>query len=347
MEPVTKIDVDSDDEIPQKSTAQIKKQSTAENGSNKSENTTTTASAQNRPATTPKRIKLKRNFRKRSQEEDENEIATETLKENVMVFEKEIKEEKRSHSPDVIPIVTETETLYISDSSCEEKTEKSLEKSQQHNNEKLISSEKQEQTVKEVEDGEINDEESCNAQEENLIPVVATQEKEEVEKSSLITENADNNTFKETETLAVLTDEKEVAFDTDKDVITDKSETKVDCQKEQTITEDTNISKVEVENPADEIDNDDIISIEGGDLETEMSEHLIKEDKSEVKKCLKNSENKESEVISLDDSSDEDCRAKLNRKRSEVSYYSIFNNLKPIFSSFLLLFFIVMECTMA
>ncbi|EDW79948.2 uncharacterized protein Dwil_GK17740 [Drosophila willistoni] len=324
MEPITKIEVKSDDEdedTPAESNrhkqgekSKSKSSKSASKGRDRSGSQRKRKSSErlvqinddsSREGTT-KKIKIKRNYRQ-SNKTPEREVIEEITE--VTIRDSPAKDRSRSASPDVIPIQTETETLLISDSTDEDEQNKDKGQQQDNNQKAALEqlpppplAEPAEPAVEsEPEEGEVRDE-------------VETEEKpgENTEAPSLEKE-AEKETTTEVEDPIPPTEESPK--------VSIVAEENSNCsQQSQVVTSGEAVALSLIE---DEDQNDDVISI-GGDLENEMIEQLAKEEptpsiKSETGREKKSNDSQEDEmdndVISLDTS--EDDHEKLQPENSE------------------------------
>ncbi|KAH8366044.1 hypothetical protein KR093_008606 [Drosophila rubida] len=322
MEPITKIEVKSDDDeetakrpsqkdkprekrshrnseqasskrkSSEQSTRLAREQAQISNGS-KAKETTAPAPAP-APAPAQKKIKLKRNYR----------ISTKTPEKELRPAVKsksppEINQESnksRSASPDVIPIPAEPETLLISDSTDDEATVKQKEPVEQASAVPAPEPEPQPEPAElsEPEEGEVREE---SEQEIEAQPAVQTVQVE---------------TPSEATAVEKVVEKPAEAIDAAAEAVEQPSGSK-------------QTSIVEPEQPQlnnsivdDEDQNDDVISI-GGDLENEMIEELSQvTEESPVKvkpEKLPEPEEEDNDVISLNTSEDE--HEKLQETNSE------------------------------
>lgn len=292
---------------------------------------------------TTKPTKMKRNYRINNQEPEIGVSESENKSRNKEsdTAAKDVKTETRSRSPtpDVIPIIPEPETLFISDSSEGEHDEKDKKKTTQiecaksdsvnSTEDKVENTTSRERKITEPEEGELIENITDNNQQDDNIEV------NEASLASSVTENTDSTTKPQK------IDEAAVEANKSENHSAGEAEEKIQ-DSAATATEAT-ISTTNAALPTkeeqslapsleDEDDgNDDVISLEGGDLEEEMIEHL--EEDTNTKSSFATSPNKANEaneeqdadVISLD-SSEEDERDKAS---SEVS--TLFNIIMPIF----------------
>ncbi|KAH8300482.1 hypothetical protein KR018_008653 [Drosophila ironensis] len=133
MEPITKIEVksDDDDENPaeQKKPKQKEKRSSknSETGKRKSQELPKVNKKTQEDEAPRKKIKIKRTYRqttKSPEKEAAKEASLPSAATSGDANKRDIRSKSRSASPDVIPIQTETVTLYISDSTDDESTNK-------------------------------------------------------------------------------------------------------------------------------------------------------------------------------------------------------------------------------
>ncbi|XP_060652505.1 LOW QUALITY PROTEIN: neurofilament heavy polypeptide [Drosophila nasuta] len=318
MEPITKIEVKSDDEEEEttkrssekeksrekrshrsseqssskrKSSEQSRREQAQTNGSKPKE---TTAPA---PAPAQKKIKIKRNYRT-STKTPEKEVTPVEKTTSQPQKSQDKSDRSRSASPDVIPIPAEPETLLISDSTDDEATVKPKEPIEQTNVAPAPIPEPAPEPAElsEPEEGEVREESENETEAE---PVKKTAEEElPVEATTVETE-------KPVEAAAA-------------EAVPVES---TDVEKPST----SNQPIVEAEQPQlsssivdDEDQNDDVISI-GGDLEHEMIAELAEvTDEPPVKvkpEKLPDPEEEDNDVISLNTSEDE--HEKLQETNSE------------------------------
>ncbi|XP_016935024.2 uncharacterized protein DDB_G0286299 [Drosophila suzukii] len=328
MEPITKIEVksDDDDEVPAEKVKRKEKEKRSsknkESGSRKTNESkaakevtlirSADADSSSKEQSAPrKKIKIKRNYRQTSPEKEVPAPAPApppTPSETLVAKKdspKQLRSKSRSASPDVIPIQTEPETLLISDSTDDEgtkqKSKEIIEPAAAEPPAPVVESE--------PEEGEVRDEpeEPAKAEEPSKPEEPAKAEE------SAVTEQPANA---------------EIVSKPDEAEKSDEMDTTT--TKEQPLEEaplvDHNPPAQSKQSPApepaaidDEDQNDDVISI-GGDLE--MIEEMTKEDepppvsiKNEKKEKLADPEEMDNDVISLDTSEDE--RDKLEEPNSE------------------------------
>ncbi|KAL7733239.1 hypothetical protein ACLKA6_004745 [Drosophila palustris] len=322
MEPITKIEVKSDDDEPaerkqqdkDKDKAKDKRSQKTSNQSSKrksSELTTskvapreqshqqTNGNNQNEAPAPKKKIKLKRNYRNPTKSPEKepqiNEIPAKSKPEINQESQK-----SRSASPDVIPIQAEPETLLISDSTDDEGTqvpEKSKE-SAVVDVQSIAPPAPEPAEESEPEEGEVREESENEAESQT-----EQQKSPENETDSTTVANAETEAPVE----AVPTGE---TFKESEKPSTSKESNEAIAEPEQL---QPNIPVVD-----DEDQNDDVISI-GGDLEHEMIEELSKET-DELAVVVKNEkpaepDEEDNDVISLNTSDDE--HEKLEETSSE------------------------------
>ena len=247
-----------------------------------------------------KKIKLKRSYRKSSpvhNQQSTEQNATVAAEANA----KEEKQERtaRSASPDVIPIVAEPETLMISDSSDEERKQKKN---------KYANATKESTAATKPQ--------SSNSEQAVIETTAAVEQNKETndktaDKPTKISESEpEEGEVKDTptETAAVLNATVEVQ--------------KQKSQRRSSIEQTANITA-----PVEQDDeHDDVISLEGGDLESEMTEHLEEDIKPVISTLLQHkhvdAENQpiDDEVISL---SEEEASGneRNSESNSEVSCF--------------------------
>ncbi|EDV51967.1 neurofilament medium polypeptide [Drosophila erecta] len=313
MEPITKIEVKSDDDNDEVSPEKVQrkekeKRNTKNTDSGKRKSQATSLSqpdsiSKEQPASR-KRIKIKRNYRLTSKSPEKEAApptsapAPETLV-SCNDLNKLPPSDSRSASPDVITIQTEPETLLISDSTDDEATKK-----------KAI------ETIKQVE-------------EVPPAPVVDSEPEEgevrdEPEEPAKVDEPAHPEEPTESEAAAIPKElESSKPEESDKSDTVDKSSDKEQPSEEApSVNPPAEPKKPIASEPTaidDEDQNDDVISI-GGDLE--MMDEMTKDDdspivsiKSEKKEKMQDPEDLDNDVISLDTSEDE--RDKLQPPDSE------------------------------
>ncbi|XP_043647051.1 cell surface glycoprotein 1 [Drosophila teissieri] len=312
MEPITKIEVKSDDDNDEVPAGKVQrkekeKRSTKKKDSGKrkpQESATATSLSQpdisSKEQQAPrKRIKIKRNYRQTSRSpEKEGPPPTSAPSPKTLVSGNDLnklpRSKSRSASPDVIPIQTEPETLLISDSTDDEATKK-----------KTIETTKQVETdppapvvESEPEEGEVRDE----PEEPTKADKPAKPEEPTESEASAISKELESNKPEESDKSNTL----DKTVDKEQPLEEAASEPKKPIASEPTALD-------------DEDQNDDVISI-GGDLE--MIEEMTKDDhsppvsiKSEKKEKMHDPEELDNDVISLDTSEDE--RDKLQQPDSE------------------------------
>uniref|UniRef100_A0A6P4FLD5 Neurofilament medium polypeptide n=1 Tax=Drosophila rhopaloa TaxID=1041015 RepID=A0A6P4FLD5_DRORH len=324
MEPITKIEVksdDDDDEIAVEKVQRREKEKRSnknkESGKRKSQESKATREGKTLPQAESdstgkeqqaprKRIKIKRNYRQTSKSPEKEDSAptpappptSETSVAN-KESSKPSRSKSRSASPDVITIQTEPETLLISDSTDDEATKQKSKATIEP-----VSLEPPAPVVEsEPEEGEVRDEPEEPAKVEEVAEPVEPARTEESAKPEEPTGPAEPEKSDEPETSA----EKENLLK-EAPLATQISPEEA---KESTVSESTNLD--------DEDQNDDVISI-GGDLE--MIEEMTKEDeplpvsiKNEKKEKVQDPEEMDNDVISLDTSEDE--RDKIQQPDSE------------------------------
>jgi len=329
MEPITKIEVksDDDDEVPAEKVKRKEKDKriskNKESGSRKSHESkaakegtlirSADADSSSKEQSAPrKKIKIKRNYRQTSPEKEVPAPApapppppSETLVAK-KDSPKQPRSKSRSASPDVIPIQTEPETLLISDSTDDEGTKQKSKEIV----EPAVAEPPAPVVESEPEEGEVRDEPEAPAKaEEPSKP----EEPAKGEEPAVPEQPADAE---------ILSKPNEAEKSDDLDTTTTKEQ-----PSEEAPLADHNSPAQSKEllapEPAaidDEDQNDDVISI-GGDLE--MIEEMTKEDdpppvsiKNEKKEKLADPEEMDNDVISLDTSEDE--RDKLEEPNSEV-----------------------------
>ncbi|XP_030385164.1 muscle M-line assembly protein unc-89 isoform X2 [Scaptodrosophila lebanonensis] len=316
MEPITKIEVNSDEDNPttgqkerqsrkqdktsiNRKVVERKRKSSSNSKDNPSNGKDASPQKQTVEVAPKKKIKLKRNYRNVTKS-PENVKSTEKSVEIPTTSEQSLKklhDKSRSPSPDVIPIQAEPETLLISDSTDDEAKQSSEAAPIQA---KAIEPPAPLTPAKdsEPEEGEVTDDDD-KVNEGSKVP-----EKPEEKQS-----------------------ENESTVETPKEQDVEKAaEVSVEKESVRTEPEESNISTIEDAAAAernsivdDEDQNDDIISI-GGDLENEMIE--IEELANEVSVKNETTENsnepeeEDNDVISLETSEDE--RDKLQEINPEL-----------------------------
>ncbi|XP_052844378.1 neurofilament medium polypeptide [Drosophila gunungcola] len=323
MEPITKIEVksDDDDENPAEKVQRKEKRSTKnkESGKRKSQETKATREDTSHPPAEAdstskeqqaprKKIKIKRNYRQTSKSPDKEAAAPPPPSETSVTIKdtsKPSRSNSRSASPDVITIQMEPETLLISDSTDDEATKQKSKKT----TEPVVVEPPAPVVESEPEEGEVRDEpeEPAKSEEQAEPEGPANTEEltqpEEPEKNIEPTKKEAPKTSDEPEKC---TEKKKLSEEASLAIHNPPAEAK-----QSTISEPATLD--------DEDQNDDVISI-GGDLE--MIEEMTKEDeplpvsiKNEKKEKLPDPEDMDNDVISLDTSEDE--RDKLQRTDSE------------------------------
>ncbi|EDW94722.1 enolase-phosphatase E1 [Drosophila yakuba] len=316
MEPITKIEVKSDDdndEVPAEQVQRKEKEKRStkkkDSGKRKPQESAIATSSQpdssSREQQAPrKKIKIKRNYRQtsRSPEKEVPPPASAPSPKTLVTvndINKLPRSKSRSASPDVIPIQTEPETLLISDSTDDEATKK-----------KTIETTKQVEAdppapvvESEPEEGEVRDEPEEPAKpDEPANPEDSTESE-----AAAISKELECNKPEESDKSDTL------------DVTIDKEQPSEEAPSANIPTEPKKPIASEPTALDDEDQNDDVISI-GGDLE--MIEEMTKDDhsppvsiKSEKKEKMQDPEELDNDVISLDTSEDE--RDKLQQPDSE------------------------------
>ncbi|XP_059216897.1 glutamic acid-rich protein isoform X2 [Stomoxys calcitrans] len=293
LEPVTKIEVDSDDE------GENGKHSKKDKSSSKTERKRTSSARESQDSSNPaakpidnesemrktKKVKLKRNYRNSSTQNkneertrdggecNDNHVRNDSSAEKPRSQEKDIgfrseqknageniKREKssRSPSPDVIPIVAEPETLLINDSS-EEDMGNGVE-SKQHVEVVQVNKETSTEVARdrkksETEEGELNDDDNVKSTQNPQALDKCKDTKKTVDLREILVDNR-NKVGK------LVSDEKK-SENMNSEAIVDNSNTSAS----------TNMTMLEEE---EDDQNDDIISL-GEDLEDEMDEQLESE----------------------------------------------------------------------
>ncbi|KAH8398777.1 hypothetical protein KR222_003128 [Zaprionus bogoriensis] len=326
MEPITKIEVKSDDEEQKEETvkgkaSREKRSSKTSSGSSKRKSSekatgketsreaaqalTNGATAREAAAAAPvKRIKLKRNYRHATKSPEKQPESQTAVVEQPEVTEQSAK--SRSASPDVIPIPAEPETLLISDSTDdEEKQEKPQKPEETKQTEQPPAVEPEPVVESEPEEGEVRDESDAETESPTAEKGSEAQQPQPQEQSAADSPQA--------------TGEPETSDATEKTALTEDVSEQPEASKESSQTEATTQQPPSIPIVDDEDQNDDVISI-GGDLE--MIEELAKvEDEPEVKVKSEASENlrvpdeEDNDVISLNTSEDE--HEKLEEPNSE------------------------------
>ncbi|XP_034102925.1 neurofilament heavy polypeptide [Drosophila albomicans] len=314
MEPITKIEVKSDDEEEKTSKRSSEKEKSREKRSHRSSEQSSSkrkSSEQSRreqaqtngskpkettapaPAPAQKKIKIKRNYRT-STKTPEKEVTPVVKTTSQPEISQDKSDRSRSASPDVIPIPAEPETLLISDSTDDEATVKPKETVEQTKVVPPPIPEPEPAELSEPEEGEVREESENETEAE---PVKKKAEEEQPIESTAV----------ETEKPAAAAEAVPVES--------------ADVEKPSTSSQPI----VEAEQPqlsssiVDEEDqNDDVISI-GGDLEHEMIAELAEvTDEPPVKvkpEKLPDPEEEDNDVISLNTSEDE--HEKLQETNSE------------------------------
>ncbi|KAH8395121.1 hypothetical protein KR215_010828 [Drosophila sulfurigaster] len=318
MEPITKIEVKSDDEEEETSKRSSKKEKSREKRSHRSSEQSSSkrkSSEQSRreqaqtngskpkeitapaPAPAQKKIKLKRNYRT-STKTPEKEVTPAVQATSQPEISQDKSDRSRSASPDVIPIPAEPETLLISDSTDDEATVKPKEPIEQT---KVVPAPipdpaPEPAELSEPEEGEVREESENETETE---PVKKTAEEEQPIESTAV------ETEKPVEAAAAEAVPVESA---DVEKLSTSSQPIVEAEQPQ-------LSSSIVD---DEDQNDDVISI-GGDLEHEMIAELAEvTDEPPVKvkpEKLPDPEEEDNDVISLNTSEDE--HEKLQETNSE------------------------------
>uniref|UniRef100_A0A1B0C1C2 Dynein axonemal intermediate chain 4 n=2 Tax=Nemorhina TaxID=44051 RepID=A0A1B0C1C2_9MUSC len=359
LEPVTKIEVDSDEDISKSgknnksvqesliSCNELKRISSGQESQKPLKQIKSNASAVETYKTNiqlmnqterRKKIKLKRNYRCTSaqelnaekgettekihdeeKEDKENEKRKDHNQENTTIFIKQEKNVRRSLSPDVIPIILEAETLLISDSSDADD-----EYTKNKNAENSFKS-KEEEVHKEI-PKECDDTLSTPTKEnveadKNFIE--NTNKDEDEAKISLegLQETVKNEGDHSTATISDRTNRENVKVkDHKQNGDAPMVAASRDIEKSQPTTTSPIVKTTPLSISDDEDDderNDDVISLEGGDLENEMIEHLQNDASNtnssftEIKTNTYDEEQKSQDesqpddVISLDSSDDE------------------------------------------
>uniref|UniRef100_A0A0A1XI84 Transcriptional regulator ATRX n=1 Tax=Zeugodacus cucurbitae TaxID=28588 RepID=A0A0A1XI84_ZEUCU len=294
--------------------------------------------------TTIKPTKIKRNYRISNQDPESRVSETENKSRNKApeAAAKDVKTETRSRSPtpDVIPIIAEPETLFISDSSDGEHEEKEITKAKQVESSKSDSANganctevahkvgteisTRERKITEPEEGElIENPTEDNQTDDNTAanePSLGSPSTDNTESAKKLSQNIDevgtetNKTENEVAEEAEQTPQESAAIVTEATVATNISA--LPPKEEQSLAP----------NLEDEDDgNDDVISLEGGDLEEEMIEHLEEDTNTKSsfatspKKANTANEEQDADVISLD-SSEEDERDKTSSESWHSRY---------------------------
>uniref|UniRef100_A0A0K8TX48 Uncharacterized protein n=1 Tax=Bactrocera latifrons TaxID=174628 RepID=A0A0K8TX48_BACLA len=280
---------------------------------------------------TTKTTKMKRNYRVSNQEPESGVSESENKSKNKesLTVAKDVKAETKSRSPtpDVIPIIPEPETLFISDSSDGEHNEKDKKKTtpvgcvKNGTENKVVNATSRERKLTEPEEGELIESQTENDQQDDHM------EANEPSVGSSATEN--------TESATKLQKIDDVTAETNKSENHNAGEVGEKVPDSAAISTEANIATTNAELPKkeeqnlapsleDEDDgNDDVISLEGGDLEEEMIEHL--EEDTNTKSSFATSPNKantvneeqDADVISLDSSEEDE-----QEKTSSESWHS-------------------------
>ncbi|XP_062133119.1 LOW QUALITY PROTEIN: protein bangles and beads [Drosophila sulfurigaster albostrigata] len=318
MEPITKIEVKSDDEEEETSKRSSEKEKSREKRSHRSSEQSSSkrkSSEQSRreqaqtngskpkeitapaPAPAQKKIKLKRNYRT-STKTPEKELTPVVKATSQPEISQDKSDRSRSASPDVIPIPAEPETLLISDSTDDEATVKPKEPIEQV---KVVPAPIPEPApepaeLSEPEEGEVREESENETEAE---PVKKTAEEElPIEATTVETEKP----------VEIAAAEAVPVESTDVEKPSTSNQPIVEAEQPQ-------LSSSIVD---DEDQNDDVISI-GGDLEHEMIAELAEvTDEPPVKvkpEKLPDPEEEDNDVISLNTSEDE--HEKLQETNSE------------------------------
>ncbi|XP_017072225.1 enolase-phosphatase E1 [Drosophila eugracilis] len=319
MEPITKIEVKSDDdeEIPDEKVKHREKEKRSnknkESGKRKTQESKAVgegssisqadADSSCKEQQTPrKKIKIKRNYRQSSKSPEKENPAPASVPPPLSessVPNKETRKLSRSASPDVITIQTEPETLLISDSTDDESTK-------QKSNE-IINPTPLEPPAplveSEPEEGEVRDESEEPANSEGSGYSVKPEE------TVISKEQGDQHNEECSEKLEKSADDEHLPEEVPLAKQNPPSDAKEPVTSQPAILD-------------DEDQNDDVISI-GGDLE--MIEEMTKEDelpsvsiKNEKKEKMSDPDEMDNDVISLDTSEDE--RDKIQRSDSEQSW---------------------------
>lgn len=286
---------------------------------------------------TIKPTKMKRNYRINNQEPESgvSEFENKSRNEESEAATKDVKTEARSRSPtpDVIPIIPEPETLFISDSSEGEHDEKGRKKptlveyaksdSVNHiedNVDNITSS--RERKITEPEEGELI---------ENLTEDNQKYDNIEVNEPSLSLSSIDNTeSTTKPQKIDELVTEANKSENNAAEEIEEKTQDSAIATEAAIATTNTALPTKEEQNLSpsleDEDDgNDDVISLEGGDLEEEMIEHLEEDTNTKSsfatspKKATTANEEQDADVISLD-SSEEDERDKASSESWHSRY---------------------------
>ncbi|XP_033159508.1 neurofilament medium polypeptide [Drosophila mauritiana] len=319
MEPITKIEVKSDDDIDELPVKRVQRKEKEKRSPKKTDSgkRKSQESARATPNSQPdssskeqeaprKRIKIKRNYRLTSKSpEKERKPPTSTPSPETLVASNDLnklsRSKSRSASPDVITIQTEPETLLISDSTDDEATKK---KTIETTTTKQVDSDPPAPVVEsEPEEGEVRDE----PEEPAKVVEPANPEEPTESEAAVISKEPESNKPEESDRSDKL------------DKTGDKEQPSEEAHPANPPAEPKKPIAAEPTALDDEDQNDDVISI-GGDLE--MIEEMTKDDdtswvsiKSEKKEKMQDPEELDNDVISLGTSEDE--RDKLQQGDSE------------------------------
>ncbi|XP_032574638.1 uncharacterized protein DDB_G0286299 isoform X2 [Drosophila sechellia] len=307
MEPITKIEVKSDDDIDELPVKKVQRKEKEKRSPKKTDSgkRKSQESARATPNSQPdssskeqeaprKRIKIKRNYRQTSKSPEKERKPPTSAPETLVAsndLNKLPRSKSRSASPDVITIQTEPETLLISDSTDDETTKK---KTIETTTTKQVDSDPPAPVVEsEPEEGEVRD---------------------EPEEPAKVVEPANPEEPTESEAAVIGSDRSDK-----QDKTGDKEKPSEEAHPANPPAEPKKPIAAEPTALDDEDQNDDVISI-GGDLE--MIEEMTKDDdsswvsiKSEKKEKMQDPEELDNDVISLGTSEDE--RDKLQQGDSE------------------------------
>lgn len=297
-----------------------------------------------------KKIKLKRNYRCTSaqelnaekeettekipneeKEDKENEKRKDHNQENTTIFIKQEKNVRRSLSPDVIPIILEAETLLISDSS--DADDEYIKNKNAENSFESKEEEVHKEIPKECDDTLSTPIKENVETDKNCIESSTTNNKKDGDEAKINLERLQETVKNECDhSFATINDrmnrENVMVKDDKQNADAPVVAASRDIEKSQPTTTSPTVKTTPLSISDDEDDderNDDVISLEGGDLENEMIEHLQNDASNtnssftEIKTNTYDEEQKSQDesqpddVISLDSSDDE------HRKNTEVS----------------------------
>ncbi|XP_034484292.1 nucleolar protein dao-5 [Drosophila innubila] len=323
MEPITKIEVKSDDDEPaenkqqekektkdkhsQKTSSQASKRKSSEQTRNdiapkEQLHQQTNGHHANEAPAPKKKIKLKRNYRNPTKSpEKEPAIVAIPAKSKPEINQEPQK--SRSASPDVIPIQAEPETLLISDSTDDEapvKPKESVVVESQSTAPPAPEPAPEPAEESEPEEGEVREESETKAESQNQVQTNEQQKPPETETDSATVETQNPSEIVQTE-----------------ETVKESEEPSSNMESIETVAEPEQ-AQLNIPVVDDEDQNDDVISI-GGDLEHEMIEELSKVAEEPVVKVksekLAEPDEEDNDVISLNTSEDE--HEKLETTSSE------------------------------